>query len=101
MKEKPKVVVSDGLRAYQKAFKKEFFTLRKPRTKHVRMPRFVDRTNNNMVERLNGTVRERDKVMRGMKKEETATQDIGFGEVKVELYTRFSIFRAHFCFYVT
>ena len=37
------------------------------------MPRFVDRTNNNLVERLNGTVRERDKVMRGMKKQETAT----------------------------
>ena len=72
-KGKPQVVVLDGLRAYQKAFKKEFFTLRKPRTKHVRMPRFVDRTNNNVVERLNGTVRERDKVMRGMKKEETAT----------------------------
>ena len=37
------------------------------------MPRFVDKTNNNLVERLNGTVRERDKVMRGMKKKETAT----------------------------
>lgn len=37
------------------------------------MPRFVDKTNNNIVERLNGTVRERDKVMRGMKGEETAT----------------------------
>jgi len=38
----------------------------------VRMPRFVDKTNNNLVERLQGTVRERDKVMRGMKGEETA-----------------------------
>ena len=72
-KAKPEVVVSDGLPAYIKAFKKEFFTLRNPRTKHVRMPRFVDRTNNNLVERLNGTVRERDKVMRGMKGKETAT----------------------------
>ena len=38
------------------------------------MPRFVDRTNNNLVERLNGTVRERDKVMRGFKNEESAQQ---------------------------
>jgi len=28
------------------------------------------KTNNNLVERLNGTVRERDKVMRGIKKKE-------------------------------
>ena len=72
-KSKPRVVVSDGLPAYIKAFKKEFFTLRKPRVKHARMPRFVDQVNNNLVERLQGTVRERDKVMRGMKGKETAT----------------------------
>jgi transposase-like protein len=71
-KEKPDVVVTDGLPAYIKAFKKEFFTLRKPRVKHVRMPRFIDRTSNNPVERMQGTIRERDKVMRGMKGEETA-----------------------------
>jgi len=43
------------------------FTLKGPRVKHVRKPRFVDPTNNNVVERLNGTVREREKVMRGRK----------------------------------
>ena len=36
------------------------------------MPRFVDKTNNNLVERMQGTIRERDKVMRGMKGQETA-----------------------------
>ena len=36
------------------------------------MPRFIDETNNNIIERLQGTVRERDKVMRGFKKEESA-----------------------------
>lgn len=71
-KKKPDAVVTDGLPAYIKAFKKEFFTLRKPRVEHIRMPRFVDRINNNPVERLQGTIRERDKVMRGMKKEKTA-----------------------------
>ena len=59
-----------------RAFNKEFFTLKNPRTKHVRMPRFLDRVNNNLVERLNGTVRERDKVMRGFKTEESAQQII-------------------------
>ncbi len=69
---KPQAVVTDGLPAYTKAFKKEFFTIKTPRTKHVRMPRFVDKSNNNLVERMQGSIRERDKVMRGMKKEETA-----------------------------
>lgn len=64
---KPKTVVTDGLRAYQKAFKKEFFTLRGPRTKHVRKPRFTDQANNNIVERLQGTIREREKVTRNLK----------------------------------
>jgi len=69
---KPSVVVSDGLPAYVRAFKKEFFTLRNPRTKHIRNVGFRDKTNNNFVERLHGTLRERDKVMRGMKGEESA-----------------------------
>lgn len=71
-KTKPSTMTTDGLPAYIKAFKKEFFTLRNPRTKHIRKPRFVDRKNNNIIERLNGTIRERDKVMRGLKKEEKA-----------------------------
>jgi transposase-like protein len=62
-KSKPEMVVTDGLHAYEDAFKKEFFTLRNPRTKHIRMPRFIDETNNNIIERAQGTIRERDKVM--------------------------------------
>ena len=45
----------------------EFFTLRNPRTKHVAKPRFVDKTNNNMVERMQGSIREREKVLRALK----------------------------------
>ena len=71
-KGKPQVMVTDGLHTYIDAFKKEFFTLRNPRTKHIRKPRFIDRTNNNIVERLQGTIREREKVMRGLKTERTA-----------------------------
>jgi putative transposase len=70
-KVKPAFVVTDGLRAYEDAFKKEFFTLRNPRTEHVRLAGLAKASNNNLVERLHGTVRERDKTMRGLKKEES------------------------------
>jgi len=65
-------VVTDGLQSYRGAFKKEFFTLRNPRTQHIRNVGFRDKTNNNKIERFHGTFRERDKVLRGLKKEETA-----------------------------
>jgi len=65
-------VVTDGLRAYQDAIPKEFFTMKGPRTQHVRIPNIRDRSNNNMVERLHGTIRQRNKVMRGLDDTETA-----------------------------
>jgi hypothetical protein len=43
-----------------------------PRTEHVRIPNIRDRSNNNLVERLLGTIRQRNKVMRGLDDEETA-----------------------------
>lgn len=64
-------VVTDGLHSYEDAFKKEFFTLRSPRTQHVRLAGIAKRENNNTVERLHGTIRERDKVMRALKKQES------------------------------
>lgn len=70
--EKPIYVVTDGLQSYTKAFKKEFYTMKSPRVQHIRKPRFTDKSNNNMVERLNGTIREREKVMRGLDNEKTA-----------------------------
>jgi putative transposase len=38
----------------------------------VRIPNIRDRSNNNMVERLHGTIRQRNKVMRGLDDIETA-----------------------------
>lgn len=67
---KPSVVVTDGLQSYTKAFKKEFFTVKTPRTEHIRKPKFTDPTNNNLVERLQGSIREREKTMRGLKEED-------------------------------
>jgi transposase-like protein len=63
---RPMAVVTDGLRSYQEAITKEFFTQKAPRTEHVRIPNIRDRSNNNMVERLHGTIRQRSKVMRGL-----------------------------------
>jgi transposase-like protein len=71
-KTRPMAIVTDGLRAYQDAIPKEFFTMKGPRTEHVRIPNIRDRSNNNLVERLHGTIRQRNKVMRGLNDEATA-----------------------------
>jgi transposase-like protein len=70
--EVPDHMVTDGLPSYGKAFKKEFYTLKAPRPQHIRLPSIREHPNNNMVERLNGTVRERTKTMRGLDTEKTA-----------------------------
>jgi putative transposase len=75
---KPQVMVTDGLSSYIKAFKKEFYTLRNPRVKRIAKPRFVDKANNNMVERMQGSIREREKVMRALKKNEENPAIDGF-----------------------
>jgi putative transposase len=62
----PSFVITDGLRAYQDAFNKEFYTLSNPRTMHIRLAGLRKETNNNIIERLHGTIRERTKVMRGL-----------------------------------
>jgi len=71
-KTRPLAIVTDGLRAYQDAIPKEFFIMKGPRTEHVRIPNIRDRLNNDMVERLHGTIRQRNKVMRGLDDVETA-----------------------------
>lgn len=71
-KVRPMAVVTDGLRAYQDAISKEFYTMKAPRTEHVRIPNIRDRSNNNMIERLHGTIRQRNKVMRGLDDENSA-----------------------------
>jgi len=67
---KPMTLATDGLRAYQDAYKKEFRTLRKPRTEHIRHIKIKGDMNNNKMERLNGEIRDREKVMRGLKRDD-------------------------------
>jgi putative transposase len=69
---KPMMFITDGLRSYHDAYKKEFWTQKNPRTKHVRYIQFRGDRNNNKMERFNGEVRDREKTMRGLKTNNTA-----------------------------
>jgi putative transposase len=68
---KPNTMITDGLRSYHDAYKKEFWTLRNPRTKHIRHIKLKGDMNNNKMERLNGEIRQREKTMRGLKRKDT------------------------------
>ena len=74
----PSVFVTDGLLAYNDAFKKEFAPknfLHKP-SKHVKDVHFRNQlANNNIQERLNGEFRDREKVFRGLKKDDSPAID--------------------------
>src|SRR5437879_8947009 len=69
---KPKVLITDGLQSYKDAYQKEFWEIdRQKRTLHIRHVRLQGDHNNNKMERLNGEIRDREKVMRGLKKPDT------------------------------
>ena len=68
---KPMALIIDGLPAYHDAYKKEFWTRRVPRTKHINAIKLRGNMENNKMERLNGEIRDREKTMRGLKKEDT------------------------------
>jgi transposase-like protein len=60
------VVIHDGLPSYNKAFQKEFYTLKNPRVKNIRSISVRHEGLNSVQERLNNTLRDKEKVMRGM-----------------------------------
>jgi len=64
-KKKPSFVVTDGFLPYRDAVRKEFFTIKRE-TEHIGLASIHGFVNNNIVERLHGTIRERNKVMRGL-----------------------------------
>jgi putative transposase len=68
---KPNVLISDGAHSFHVAYKKELFTLKNPRTKHIKDIRLQGKVHNNKMERMNGEVRDREKVMRELKKMDT------------------------------
>lgn len=66
---RPNVLITDGAKNFMDGFKKEFWTLKDPRAIHIRHIHVQGDKNNNKMERLNGEIRDREKVMRGLKKE--------------------------------
>jgi transposase-like protein len=65
---KPRVFVTDGLPAYHDAFQKEYGGVKKGSAIHIRHIAIHGDKNNNKMERLNGEFRDREKVVRGLKK---------------------------------
>jgi transposase-like protein len=68
---KPMLLITDGLATYHDAYRKEYWQHEQPRPQHIRYIRIQGQRNNNKMERLNGEVRDREKVMRGLKKADT------------------------------
>ncbi len=68
---RPEYLITDGARNFFYAYKREFYTNTNPQTKHIRHIHFKGDINNNKMERLNGEIRDREKIMRGLKKEDT------------------------------
>ncbi|AIC15255.1 DDE-type integrase/transposase/recombinase [Nitrososphaera viennensis] len=68
---KPATIISDGAGNFHNAYQKEFWTHTLPRTQHIKHIPFKGDMNNNKMERFNGEIRDREKVMRGLKKQDT------------------------------
>jgi hypothetical protein len=69
---RPNTFIRDGATNFHDAFNKEFFTLKDPRTRHISHIRLQGDHNNNKMERLNVEECHREKVIRGLKIQNTA-----------------------------
>jgi len=68
----PMTLITDGLHAYHLAWKRQLHTWRMPQAKHIEHATWRGKTNDNRkMERLNGEIRDREKVMRSLKREDT------------------------------
>jgi putative transposase len=68
----PATMITDGLRSYSRAYKKELGWRRHDvKQTHVREIALAGQVYNNKMERMNGEVRDREKVMRGIKRTDT------------------------------
>jgi transposase-like protein len=68
----PSTLVSDGAANFHEAYNQEFRTLKlETRTEHVRHIRLAGDYNNNKMERMNGEIRDREKVMRGLERKDS------------------------------
>jgi transposase-like protein len=86
---RPDAIVTDGLMAYKDAIKAEYFGLGRIQNPHIRLKDFETKPNNNILERLNGTFRERTKVVRSF------DSSIGAEEFVAGLQTYYNYIRPH------
>ena len=73
-KKKPSLLISDGAANFHEAWKDEWKAknfLHKD-TEHIRHIHMKNDYNNNKMERLNGTIRDREKVMRSLKRDDSS-----------------------------
>jgi putative transposase len=68
---RPLTLITDGGHHFNLPFKKEFYTNYAPWPQHVRDIRLNGEVHNNKMERMNGEIRDREKVMRGIKRKDT------------------------------
>jgi transposase-like protein len=68
----PRTLVSDGAANFHEAYNREFRTMKlESRTEHIRHIRLAGDYNNNKMERMNGEIRDRERVMRSLETTET------------------------------
>jgi len=68
----PLTLITDGLHAYHQAWKREFYSNQRQQARHIEHVAWrTDGNDNRKMERFNGEVRDREKVMRGLKCEDT------------------------------
>lgn len=69
---RPRAVIHDGLQSYNEAFNREYYSKKDLHIQNIRSVSVRKKGLNQMVERLNGTMRDREKVMRGMNHKESS-----------------------------
>jgi transposase-like protein len=69
---KPQTLITDGAPNFHEAYLKEFRTMKlETRTEHIQEIRMAGKVHNNKMERFNGQVRDRERVMRTLEKPDT------------------------------
>ena len=73
VKDKPKMIYSDKMLSYPRAINKVFYSRYKDRkTEHIQVRGLTKSVEQNIIERFHGTLKQRYKVMRGLKTTKTA-----------------------------
>jgi transposase-like protein len=68
----PKTLITDGAQNFHEAFMEEWWTSKlATRPEHIRDIRFDGQVHNNKMERMNGELRDREKIVRGVKKSDS------------------------------